>query len=47
MQDRASKQIEAAWQQAAAAIASMLELGTPRGQVTDRLGVPLRNVKKP
>nr|WP_181716013.1 hypothetical protein [Cryobacterium sp.]QJS06343.1 hypothetical protein [Cryobacterium sp.] len=46
VQDRAFKQSALARDHAAAAISSMLELGTPRGEVAERLGVPLREIKK-
>ncbi|TFD84024.1 hypothetical protein E3T61_19830 [Cryobacterium lactosi] len=44
--DRAAKQSLVVRQRAATAIASMLELGTSRSEVADRLGVALREVKK-
>jgi len=47
VQDRASIQSAAARQQAAAAITAMLEMGTLRREVADRLGVSLREIKKP
>ncbi|TFD21481.1 hypothetical protein [Cryobacterium sp. TMS1-13-1] len=46
IQDRAAKQSTAARTAAAAVITSMLELGTPKVEVADRLGLALRDVKK-
>ena len=46
IQDRAAKQSTAARTVAAAVITSMLELGTPKAEVADRLGLALRDVKK-
>ena len=45
--DRAAQQSELARDQATIAIASMLQIGTPRQEIADRLGIPLRLVKKP
>ncbi|TFD05191.1 hypothetical protein E3T25_04630 [Cryobacterium sandaracinum] len=46
IQDRAAQQSTAARTSAAAVIASMLELGTPKAEVAGRLGLALRDVKK-
>lgn len=46
IQDRAAKQSTAARTAAVAVITSMLELGTPKAEVADRLGLALRDVKK-
>lgn len=46
VQERAAKQKTTAKAKAAAVIASMLELGTPRAEVADRLGITTREVKR-
>ena len=46
VRERAAKRSAAARANADALIASMLALGTPRGEVADRLGIPTRDVKK-
>ncbi|WP_104081136.1 hypothetical protein [Cryobacterium sp. Y11] len=46
VRERAAKRSAAARANADAVIASMLALGTPRGEVADRLGIPTRDVKK-
>ncbi|TFB59632.1 hypothetical protein [Cryobacterium sp. Sr3] len=46
IQERAEKQSAAARTVAATVIASMLELGTPKSEVADRLGLPPREVKR-
>jgi len=45
IRERAEKNRTAARAKATAVIASMLELGTPRSEVADRLGIPTRDVK--
>ncbi|WP_104080925.1 hypothetical protein [Cryobacterium sp. Y11] len=46
VRERTAKRSAAAQANADAVIASMLALGTPRGEVADRLGIPTRDVKK-
>jgi len=46
VRERAAKRSTAARAKALAVIASMLELSTPRSEVADRLGIPIRDVKK-
>jgi hypothetical protein len=46
VRERAAKRSAAARANADAVIASMLALGTPRGEVADRLGIPTRDVRK-
>ena len=46
VRERAAKRSAAARANADALIASMLALGTPRGEVADRLGIPTRDIKK-
>ncbi|TFD72730.1 hypothetical protein [Cryobacterium gelidum] len=46
IQERAAKQSTAARTATAAVITSMLELGTPKVKVADRLGLALRDIKK-
>jgi len=47
VQDRAAHQRTAARESASAAIGAMLELGISRNEIAVRLGIPLRDVKKP
>lgn len=47
VEERAAHQSAAVQAQAAAAIEAMLILGAPRTEIAQRLGIPVREVKKP